>query len=62
MTSTLTGVDLNAGSVTTKSGSVYRLFGPAGEGEPGMLHLMHVCAVLHKWGIGAGFGVPAFYY
>lgn len=62
MTSVITGIDLPAGLVTTKSGSIYRLVGEPGEGEPCMQHLLHVCAVLHEWGVGRSFGLPHIFY
>lgn len=63
MTSLVTGVDLQAGLITTKSGSIYKMIGEASEGEPPMQHLLHICAVLHQWGgIGQMYGVPYVFY
>lgn len=63
MTSLVTGVDLQAGLLSTKSGSVYRMIGEASDGEPPMQHLLHICAVLHQWGgIGQMYGVPYVFY
>lgn len=61
-TSPITAIDLGTGLATTNSGSIYRLRGPQGEGEPPMIHLLHVCAMLHQWGAGPVLGVPHVFY
>lgn len=61
-TSPLVGVDFASRVVLTKSGSLYRLTGPEGAGEPPAGHLVHVCVMLHTWGSGPYLGVPRFFY
>lgn len=58
MTSPITGIDLDAGLVTTHSGSLYRLEG-ARIDDP---DLPYICATLHRWGIGDALGVPSIYF
>lgn len=62
MTSLVTGIDLQAWLITTKSGSVYKLIGEAGKDEPPMQHLLHICAVFHQWGIGPMYDMPYVFY
>ena len=62
MTSLVTAIDLETSLVTTHSGSVYRLVGNMGQGEPPTDQLICVCAVFHAWGRGAMLGVPYFFY
>jgi len=58
ITSSIVLIDLPQNIVVTKSMSVYKL-GSQGNGEPPRRHLIHVCAALHKWGLGAALGVRA---
>ena len=61
MTSAVTGIDLPGGLVATHSGSVYRLIGEMGKGEPDKFQIMNICAVFHAWGRGEILGVPRFW-
>lgn len=61
ITSDVTGVDLDRGYITTKSGSLYQL-GPKKEGPPNQNELFLVCSTFHSWGFGAALGVPYFFY
>jgi hypothetical protein len=45
----------------TRSGSIYRLVEP-GTGEPPIEHLLHLCFMLHAWGMGRVLGVPEVWY
>ncbi|NYZ14811.1 hypothetical protein HL658_19870 [Azospirillum sp. RWY-5-1] len=51
-------VVLGAGAARTRNGSLYRLLGSCGEGEPPEEDLIYLCLMLHKWGIGRTLGVP----
>lgn len=55
-TSLIKSADIENHFVLT-SNSLYRL-GTKGEGEPTFHTLLHLCYMLHKWGVGARFGVP----
>lgn len=58
-TSHVVAIDMKNGLVKT-SNSTYRLDGPqAAESE---LDLLHVCASLHYWNLGAMFDVPYIFY
>lgn len=59
ITSHVVGIDLEQGLVQTKS-SLYRISGPRAEEND--IDLLHICASLHDWGLGARFGVPHFVY
>lgn len=61
-TSPLVGIDLASRIVLTRSGTLYRLAGPEGAGEPPTEHLLHVCVMLHAWGSGPYLGVPHIFY
>jgi hypothetical protein len=56
MTSAVTGIDGNR--VTTYSGSLYEFVGDSTTD----VDLLHVCAMLHRWGIGPLFGVTHIFY
>lgn len=55
-TSPILAIDLGRGRARTQN-SIYGL-GRRGIGEPPLKHLLHVCALLHGWGIGDPLGVP----
>lgn len=59
ITSHVVGIDFEHGLVQTKS-SLYRISGP--RAEENNIDLLHICASLHDWGLGARFGVPHFVY
>lgn len=59
-TSLIKSVDLENNLVLTGN-SLYRL-GTKGEGEPTLNVLLHLCYMLHKWGLGTRFGVPPIFY
>lgn len=59
ITSHVVGIDVVRGLVQTKS-SLYRISGPRAEEND--IDLLHICASLHDWGLGARFGVPHFVY
>lgn len=61
-TSPISAIDLLVGLATTRSGSIYRLRGPRGKGEPPTDHLICLCALLHTWGSGPVVGVPYFFF
>lgn len=56
MTSFITGIGHEM--ITTKSGSIYELVGASTLD----VDLMHICATLHKWGVGQSLGVPHIFY
>jgi hypothetical protein len=56
MTSFVTGI--GHGMVTTKSGSIYELVGASTQD----VDLVHICATLHKWGVGQSLVVPHIFY
>lgn len=62
MTSLVTGIDLQSGLLTTKSGSIYKMIGEAGVGEPSLQSLLHICAVFHQWDIGPMYDMPYVFY
>lgn len=62
ITSPVVAFDPGSRLVATRRGSIYRLVGDAGTGEPTMDHLLLLCAALWHWGVGDGFGVPYVYY
>lgn len=53
ITSPILSVDLGTRHAVTASGSVYRMVGERGAGEPPLRHLLQVCAAFWKWGRGA---------
>ena len=59
-TSIIKSVDIESHFVLTRN-SLYRL-GTMGEGEPTFHTILHLCHILHKWGLGARFGVPYIFY
>lgn len=61
-TSKITGIDLGTRLVTTHSGSIYKLEGEQGQGEPEMHGLMHIAALLTSWGWSRMLGIPEFFY
>ncbi len=62
ITSPIHGIDLSSRLVVTHSGSIYRLVGPRGEGEPPLSHLLHLAAAQWEWGRGDMFGVLHVFY
>ena len=60
-TSIVRAVDFDSGRARTRSGSVYQL-GEAGEGEPQLEHVLHMCVLLRHWGLGAALGIPEVFY
>ncbi len=62
ITSPIVGIDLASQLVVTHSGSIYRLVGPRGEGEPTLHQLLHVAAAQWEWGRGEMFGVLHVFY
>jgi hypothetical protein len=62
ITSPIVGIDLASQLVVTHSGSIYRLVGPRGEGEPTLHQLLHVAAAQWEWGRGDLFGVLHVFY
>lgn len=60
MTSDIVSVDLANNLVLTKN-SLYQL-GGKGDGEPRFHILMHICAMLHSWGVGEYYDVPHVFY
>lgn len=60
MTSDVVSVDFANNFVLTKN-SLYEI-GSKGEGEPDFHILLHICAVLHKWGVGNYYGIPHIFY
>lgn len=59
-TSLVMAVDFKRRLARTRN-SVYAL-GAHGEGEPPLIHRLHLCAMLHAWGVGAVFGAPEIFY
>lgn len=59
-TSLVKTVDFDRRLARTRN-SVYAL-ADHGEGEPPLLHLLHLCATLHAWGVGTSLGAPAIFY
>jgi hypothetical protein len=62
ISSPIVGIDLGTRLVVTHSGSLYRLVGPQGEGEPTFHQLLHLCAAQWQWGRGKLFGVFHVFY
>lgn len=62
ISSPVVGIDLGSRRVATHSGSIYRLLGERGIGEPTMRQLLHVCAAQWKWGRGPLFGILPVWY
>lgn len=58
ITSPVLSIDLGTQLAITASGSVYRMLGERGQGEPTLQHLLQICAAFWKWGRGATLGVP----
>jgi hypothetical protein len=61
ITSAVLRIDADAGLVRTRN-SLYRVSGAAAAGEPDEAALIFLCATLHRWGVGAFLGAPAFFY
>jgi DNA-binding Xre family transcriptional regulator len=59
-TSALKSIDFENNLVLTDN-SIYRL-GSKGEGEPHLSILLHICYILHLWGLGERLGVPQIFY
>lgn len=59
-TSLVKAVDFERGVARTRN-SVYAL-ADRGEGEPPLLHLLHLCATLHAWGVGGALGAAQVFY
>lgn len=59
-TSPVVVIDQPGAKVRTRSGSIYNLALP-GEGEPPLEHVLHVCSLLNKWGLGAVLDLPEVY-
>lgn len=59
-TSLVKAVDFKRRLARTRN-SVYAL-GNRGEGEPPLLHVLHLCATLHAWGVGAALGAAQIFY
>lgn len=59
-TSLVKAVDFDRRLARTRN-SVYAL-GGRGKGEPPLLHLLHLCATLHAWGVGGALGAPVVFY
>lgn len=62
ITSALTGIDLGTRLVSTASGSIYRLVGERGLGEPTLLQRLQICGAFWSWGRGAALGVVPIWY
>lgn len=62
ITSAIVGIDLGSRQVATHSGSIYRLVGERGDGEPTMHQLLQVCGAFWSWGRGAALGVTHVFY
>jgi hypothetical protein len=60
-TSPVRVLDLDAGWAYTRSGSIYTLV-EAGQGEPPLAYVLHICFMLHAWGMGPILGVPEVWY
>lgn len=52
ISSPLRAIDLGTGLAVTRSGSIYRLLGSPGVGEPPVHHLRLISAALWAWGHG----------
>ena len=57
ITSPIHSLDLGTRLAITASGSVYRMLGERGQGEPPLNHLLQVCGAFWKWGRGETLGV-----
>lgn len=57
ITSAVVGIDFRGGLVATHSGSLYKLIGERGEGEPTLHQLLQVCGAMWSWGRGDVLGV-----
>lgn len=60
-TSLVQVIDGPSRRVRTRSGSIYTL-AEAGLGEPPLEHLLHLCHLLHRWGVGQPLEVPQVWY
>jgi len=60
-TSPLRALDLGAGQARTRSGSIYTL-AEAGQGEPPLEYVLHMCALLRHWGWGKTLKIPEVWY
>ncbi len=56
-TSPIRAIDLEACRARTQSGSIYSL-SAAGQGAPPFVHVLHMCFMLHTWGMGRALAVP----
>ncbi|MBI3901435.1 MAG: hypothetical protein HY306_00585 [Nitrosomonadales bacterium] len=59
-TSEIKSLDFAAGLAFTAN-STYQL-GSAGDGEPPLPVLLHICHLFHTWGFGSSLGVPQVFY
>lgn len=59
-TSLVKAVDFERRMARTRN-SIYAL-GDRGQDEPPLLHLLHLCATLHAWGVGATLGALKVFY
>lgn len=57
ISSPVLAIDMGSRLTVTRSGSVYRLYGAQGDGEPPAHQIHLVCAALWAWGHGKGLGV-----
>lgn len=62
ITSAVVGIDLGSRLVATHSGSLYRLVGERGVGEPTLYQLLQLCGAMWSWGRGATLGVTHVFY
>ena len=60
-TSLVQAIDGSARRIRTRSGSIYTL-AEAGQGEPPLEHLLHLCHLFHRWGVGQPLEVPRVWY
>lgn len=57
ITSPVLAIDLGTKQVVTTSGSIYKLAGDQGEGEPALDQILLLCGALWAWGRGQDLGV-----
>lgn len=60
-TSPVVAINLEAGYVRTRSGSLYKISGPA-TSKPSLRQLMHISGTFAFWGIADYLGMPAVFY